>query len=93
MTNLVSAAFLTQVMDEIAMGVWTDSGHLSQISATCLDWKLAYPGLFNQPYERFERARQAVRYEAKEGEWTELDNAAAELGKAFRAAADMPIRG
>jgi len=87
MTKLVPATSLAQLMDEIEAGQWTLSGQLSMISEACLYWKMLNPEQFVASYDRFEKARQAVRLDATDEEWTELRSAAAELGAAFRSVA------
>lgn len=87
MADLVPAGQLATLMDEITAGEWTMSGQLSQISEKCFGWKYAYPDQFSAAYDRFERARQAVRHDATEEEWQELRAAANQLGTAFQVAA------
>jgi hypothetical protein len=86
MTHLVDAATLATLMNEIEAGQWTMSGQLSQISEACLAWKFAYPEQFGHVYDRFEKARQAVRVEASDEDWAELRLAASLLGKEFTVA-------
>lgn len=88
MSELVeAAATLARLMEEIGRGEWTMSGQLSQISEKCLSWSIAYPEQFNAAYNRFEKARQAVRYEATPEEWEELRGAAIDLGIVFESVA------
>lgn len=87
MAELVPAASLAKLMDEIEAGEWTMSGQLSQISEACLGWMMAYPEQFAAAYDRFEKARQAVRLDGTDAEWAELKSAASELGAAFHVAA------
>lgn len=85
MADLVPASSLAQLMNEVAEGQWTMSGQLSQISEACLGWALESPDEFRAAYDRFERARQAVRFDATSEDWAELKLSAEELGRVFLA--------
>lgn len=85
-TYLTPATELEKLLREVANGDWQMSGQLSMISEKCMAWQMTYPEQFAEPYNRFERARQAVRIEATDSEWEELKEAALQLADAFEAA-------
>jgi hypothetical protein len=81
--STASVQDIAGILDDVATGEFTLSGQLSLISEMCQGVSLAHPEI-NEVYQRFERARQDVRFAPSEANWEEVKASATALAEALR---------
>jgi hypothetical protein len=85
MARVPSTTELAALLEELLEDKRRASLELSEPSRACRTWVLAAPNTFNAPYDRFERARNAFRYQESSKNWEELKASITELAAALRA--------